>query len=260
MAHALRAAFDPHSINDMLRAIQARDVDGVKAALDTGVNAAHLAQKSPLMPLVYGSFDRNREAQAICKSPEEFEDRTSAILDMLLQSGMRVAEPEKYETRRFDVLADHFVQCPNLADGSTIIIQAIYESMSRGQNGYQPRIAHQVAAYIDACAAANEADDMRRMMCASLNSMENMHETVRACLCNPTTETEVKLVSEFGDRLGYWTGSFPRPSLARLESQLKFGNDGQARAAETAQAAQQGAAPAKDDAYGRTKIGFTADI
>lgn len=257
MAHALRAAFDPHSINDTLRAIHARDVDGVRQKLETGVSAAHLAQKSPLMPLVYGSFEKNREAQATCKSPEEFEDKTSAILDMLLQSGMRVAEPEKYETRRFDVLADHFVQCPNLADGSTILIQAIYERLSQGRDGYQPRVAHQVAAYIDACQSAGEADDLRRMMCASLNSMENMHEVVRARLHNPATETEVKLVSEFGDRLGYWMGAFPRPSLARLESQLKFGNDG---GAQQGQAAAAKAPEAKDDAYGRTKIGFTADI
>lgn len=224
----LTAAFDSRMINTFKRAIAARDVEKVKAALEAGVNpATTINGNSPLHTLVNGRYGDDTKAQENCSTIEEFEDNTSRIIDMLLDAGLKVAEPEKHSTERFDVLADHFYKSENLHDGASVIIQAIYESLSRGTNGYQPTLKLQLIETLENVRFRG-VGDLTAVMADCLNAMEGMHETVRARLANPQSETECALVEQFGERIGYWTGPFQRPSLASLQStyQLEQAEDG----------------------------------
>lgn len=223
MAQTLTTAFDSRMINTFKRAIVARDVEKVKAALDAGVDPATSLNggDSSLLQLIYGRFEDNQSAQTTCQNVETFEDNTTAIVDMLLAAGLKVAEPEKHETAFFEVLADHFYQCDNLHDGATIVIQALFETLSRGETGYLPNLHLQLQSFLDG-QKIHGAADLKSLMAYSLNMMEGMHETVRARLANPQSETECALVEQFGERLGYWKGEFPRPSLASLQNMYRM--------------------------------------
>lgn len=229
MAHTLTAAFDSRMINTFKRALVARDVEKVKAALESGVDPATplYGGNSSLLHLILGRYDQNAEAQAVCKSVEEFENNTTAILDLLLNAGVKVAEYETYANGYFDFLADRFYQSDNLHDGATVIIQAIYETLERGEMGYLPNLKSQMHAFLQNQKFATDAD-LTYWMTYSLKAMETMHETVRARLHNPRSETECKLVEKFGEKIGYWKGSFPRQKLYHFEQtfKLKPGADG----------------------------------
>lgn len=223
MAHSLSTAFDSRQINAFKRAIVARDVERVKAALDAGVDPATSLHggESSLLQLVYGQYQDNKSVEATCTSVEEFESKTTEIIDMLFAAGLKVAEPEKFETAHFDVLADHFYQSENQHDGATVIIHALFETLSRGEAGYLPNLHLQLQSFLEGQKLSGAAH-LKEAMAYSLNMMESMHETVRARLANPQSETECALVEQFGDRLGYWKGSFPRPSLASLQDSYRM--------------------------------------
>ncbi len=228
MAQTLTTAFDSRMISTFKRAVVARDVEKVKAALAAGVNpATTINGDSPLHVLVNGRYGDDAKAQENCPTIEDFEDNTSRILDMLLDAGLKVAEPEKHTTERFDVLADHFYKSENLHDGATVIIQAIYESLSRGTAAYQPVLKLQLLDTLENVRFRGTGD-LTAVMADCLNAMESMHETVRARLANPQSETECALVEQFGGKIGQWTGPFQRPSLASLQNiyQLQQAEDG----------------------------------
>ncbi len=223
MGQQLTTAFDSRKISSFKRAVAARDVEKVKEALAAGVDPATSLNggDSPLLQLVFGRFEDNQSAQKICENIETFEDNTTAIIDMLLAAGLKVAEPEKHETAHFEVLADYFYQTSNLHDGATIVIQALYETLSRGETGYLPNLHLQLQSFLQD-QKIHGAADLKSLMAYSLNMMESMHETVRARLANPQSETECALVEQFDNSLGYWKGEFPRPSLASLQNTYRM--------------------------------------
>lgn len=195
----------------------------MKEALEAGVDAATSLNggDSPLLQLVFGRYEDSTAAQATCKDVEAFEDNTTAIIEMLLAAGLKVAEPEKHETAHFEVLADYFYQTNNLHDGATVVIQALYETLSRGETGYLPNLHLQLQSFLQD-QKIHGAADLKSLMAYSLNMMESMHETVRARLANPQSETECALTEQFDERLGYWKGAFPRPSLASLQDTYRM--------------------------------------
>lgn len=220
MAHTLSTAFDSRMINTFKRAIKERDAGQVAAALAAGVNPATPLNggNSPLLHLVYGTYDGTSQA---CKNAEEFEKNTSEIISQLLAAGLRVAEPGTHETGRFDCLADQFYMSDNQHDASTIVIQAVYETLSHGESGYLPNLNAQLLAFLEKQSIGSAAD-LKYWMTYSLNMMQSVHETVCARLHAPHSETEQALVEQFGDALGYWKGPFPRPSMTLLQNTFRL--------------------------------------
>ncbi len=226
MTHKLTTAFDSRMINTFKRAIIARDVDKVRAALDAGVDPATPISGgiSPLIPLIYDVYEETDVTALACDSAEDYEANTSAIIDMLFAAGLQVAEPEKYETARFDYLVDHMLHSDNQHDAATVILHAVYERFRRGEDGYQPRLRTQLLAVVENTPVKSQAD-VKNAMTYGVLMLESLHETVRARLHNPTSGIEQKLVEEFGDRLGYWTGPFSHPSQATLEGIVAYDED-----------------------------------
>lgn len=220
MAQSLTAAFDPNMISTFKRGIQSRDVKKVKAALDAGVDpATPLANStSVLFELLYRDYDSNARVQNMMDD-ETYDQNTAEIVDMLLQRGLKLTEPGKHETALFDCLLDHFMDSDRLGEVSNLVVHGLYEGLRRDGRTYQPRIKAQLAAFLERQEVTSESD-LTSCYNHVMNMMEAIHNTVRARIQSPRSKMERKLIQEFDDRLGYWKGPFPRPSLASLLKEM----------------------------------------
>lgn len=213
---AASKAFNPRMVSLFKHAIENRDPVGVDLAIKKGVDADTplFADVHALTDLVKRDYTQHNSRKTGL-SEEQYEENTSEIVDTILASGATVAEPDQYASKYHDTLADQIFLTDNLVDGSSVIIQAIYETLSQGRNCYAPNIENQICAFADITGAGTEGVDTSMVVRQSINMLEAMHNIIVKRLQNPQTETEHKISQQFEDKLGYWKGPFPRPSLER---------------------------------------------
>lgn len=221
-SRSLTAAFDPKMIATFRRGIRMRDVTKVKAALDAGVSADTSLSESDhvLFELLYNTYDEDTRAAQAGMDEETFENNTTAILDLLLERGMKLTETGRHETSFFGCLLDHVMMSDSLGDVSSVVLHGLYESLHRGEQPYVPNLRLQMMAFMTRNAVDPEKTDMQGCFTHVMALLENVHNIVRARLTHPETAIETKLVEEFDTQLGYWKGPFPRPSMASLLSEM----------------------------------------
>lgn len=222
MATSPKPSFNHNMIAVFKRALAARNADQVEHALECGVDpSTPLEEGVPAIAhLLHVSFDHNEHVpQGMTR--EEYDNNTARILDAMFDCGLKVAEPQKYETDDFEYLVDHFMFCDRPGEVSTMVLHAIYESIDNDMGAYEPSITTHLQHLIDSY-QLTPAHDIKGFISSHLNMMESIHNTVRARLANPQSDIEKQLVNEMGDQLGYWKGPFPRPSIASLLGSLKF--------------------------------------
>ncbi len=210
--------FDPGMINEFKKGIFYRDPERVKRALDAKVEVdTPVKGRHPLHMLI--GFDHSDMPEDIRRSisEDDFEARTTAIVNMLFEHGAKVAEPEKYTTRNFNVLADRLLLADNLVDLSTVVVHAIDESLSQGGKPYQPDPKKVVQASLQ---GAGENVDIIGHVNSVLTALERLHNTVVARLQNPTSELEKQIVAQHGTQVREMTKPFKRPPVRSIIEDL----------------------------------------
>ncbi|MDI1228642.1 MAG: hypothetical protein PSY14_13255 [bacterium] len=210
--------FDPGMINEFKKGIFYRDPDRVKRALDAKVEVdTPVKGRHPLHMLV--GFDYSDMPDDIRRtiSEDDFEARTTVIVNMLFEHGAKVAEPEKYATRNFNVLADRLVLADNLADLSTIVMHAIDESLSQSGKVYQPDPKKVIQASLQ---GAGENVDIIGHVNSVLTALERLHNTVVARLQNPTSDLEKQIVAQHATEVREMTKPFKRPPVRSIIEDL----------------------------------------
>ena len=210
--------FDPGMINEFKKGIFYRDPERVKRALEAKVDVdTPVKGRHPLHMLV--GFDYSDMPEDIRKqsTEDDFEARTTAIVNLLFEHGVKVAEPEKYATRNYTYLADRLVLADNLVDLSTVVVHAIDESLSQGAKIYQPDPKRVVAASLQ---GAGENVDLIGHVNSVLTALERLHNTVVARLQNPTSDLERQIVAQHGPQVREMTKPFKRPAVRSIIEDL----------------------------------------
>ncbi|MDF3024556.1 MAG: hypothetical protein K0R10_1917 [Alphaproteobacteria bacterium] len=210
--------FDPGMINEFKKGIFYRDPERVKRALDAKVEVdTPVKGRHPLHMLI--GFDHSDMPEDIRRSisEDDFEARTTAIVNMLFDHGAKVAEPEKYTTRNFNVLADRLLLADNLVDLSTVVVHAIDESLTQGGKPYQPDPKKVIQASLQ---GAGENVDIIGHVNSVLTALERLHNTVVARLQNPTSDLEKQIVAQHGPQVREFTKPFRRPPVRSIIEDL----------------------------------------
>lgn len=217
-APTIETGFDPGMINEFKKGIFYRDPERVKRALEAKVEVdTPVKGRHPLHMLI--GFDHSDMPEDIRRaiSEDDFEARTTAIVNMLFDHGVKVAEPEKYTTRNFNVLADRLLLADNLADLSTVVVHAIDESLAQGGKPYQPDPKKVIQASLQ---GAGENVDIIGHVNSVLTALERLHNTVVARLQNPTSELEKQIVAQHGPQVQEFTKPFRRPPVRSIIEDL----------------------------------------
>ncbi len=222
MATSPKQVFNHNMIAVFKRGIVSRNADAVERALECGVDPSTMLEEGrpALSHLLYVNYDHNTDLpQGMTR--EEYDNNTAKIVDTMLKHGLKVAEPQKYETDDFEYLIDQFMMCERAGEVSSLVLGALRETVENGMGVYQPSITHHLQYLLDLYQLTPE-NDIKGFISSHLNLMEAVHETVRARLANPQTAVEKELAYDCGEALGYWKGPFPRPSLSHLLQELQF--------------------------------------
>jgi hypothetical protein len=207
-------AFDPEMVNAFKKGIKLRDASLVEKAMeagvqpDTPVNGMH-----PLYILLTGGYRRLPDAVRAQVSEDEFNQRTTAVVNTLFDHGARVAEEEKHATRNFETLADQLLLSDDLVDASTVVIHAIHETLQDGKPVY--RIDPARAAAHLAQVSETQGVDLRAEANYVLGALEALHDVVRKRLENPRSETEQAVAAKM-ERLEAWQQPFKRPDMRMI--------------------------------------------
>jgi len=144
----------------------------------------------------------------------DFEQKTNAIIELLFAHGLKVTEPDKFNTGHYNVLIDHLVLADNTVSTAAIVLHAIDETVRSGKAAYQPDIKELATAQIEA--TYNEGVDPADLVESVVNKLERLHDTVRERLENPQNPLEKALVAEYADKITSWTQPFNRPHIQTL--------------------------------------------
>jgi AAA+ superfamily predicted ATPase len=235
----MAAGFNPKMIEEFQKGIITRDVERVQKAIDAGVPPSTAVEGlHPLEMLLHIDYPAGKTQM----SYEQFHQRGSQLVELLLENGVKLVEEEKYATANGVYLADRFLFSKRLADASTVLIHALGQSLEENGYPYEPDINGYVANYLD-YVGIKKGSDLKFHVSNALNQLESVHDTVRQRLEFPQTETEKFIVREFHDKLDYWMHEFERPKLRSVFAELELGNPDTPWAA----------GPARTDAQPETK-------
>ncbi len=206
--------YHPAKIQDFRKGILTRDLNKVREALDAGIDPATPMRdgQHPLGVLLYHPPMQDISTPAAQALKTDYNKKTSEVVDLLLERGVRLLEPEKYASEHCPFLVDRLLFSDRLDDVSNIVIHAIYEGCSRQGQLYDFNLEGMINNFASANYDLLRGD---RVLIASqaMLQAETVHDIVRARLQSPQTAIEEKLVAEYGDDLDYWMSDMERVPL-----------------------------------------------
>ncbi|MDE1152015.1 MAG: hypothetical protein PW788_05690 [Micavibrio sp.] len=189
--------------------IQKHDIALVQKAL-----AAHVSPETPVRgmhPLFV--LLTSRLKPGFEHMQPEFEQKTTALIELLFAHGLKVTEP-KTASEHYHNLVDQLVLAENTAATAAVVLHAIDETIREGRPVYQPDIKSLAAGQIEALQGENLPPE--KMVGLVVDTVERLYNAVREKLLNPETALEKNLAAEHADKITAWTAPFNRPHVQVL--------------------------------------------
>lgn len=203
--------FDPKKIDDFQRGIMTRNPDLVKSALDAGIDPNTLINgKHPLEVILY-----SEPSAAMRMTFDEFHEKGASLIDMLMESGVKLTEEGRYMTSSCDFLVDRLLASHHTRNLTTVILYAILETIEHEQPVYDISPDSFVQNYLF-WRGQGQGDILGRMT-EALNSMESLHDMVRARLNAPSSRLERDIMNGYAPLVEYWTNKIDIPDIDTID-------------------------------------------
>lgn len=214
--------YNPAMINQFKLGIMTRDVEAVAEAIEHGVNpATMIGQTHPLMALMYDQTEgpvsqmTNMSFPRGMSSSEYFQE-TSKIVDLLLESGVKLLDNDSYRTKDCKYLVDHLLYSPHHDDLSNIVIHAIKEGLERNGRPYERDLVDYVGKYVENQKSQGNTDEVASISIA-LRQFATVHEIVSNRIAEPSTAIEWDLSVRSANDHGTWGETLNLPSVRNFQ-------------------------------------------
>lgn len=203
----------PALVSEFTEGLQQRNIPLVTAALnngvqpDTSVNGRH-----PLLVLLGTEYSDLPQPVQSAMTIAEFGNRTSAILNMLFDKGLKVAEEGKYATDTQAYLADRVLLSDDVDDAANVVIHAIHETLKDGRPVYEPNLPVYIAGFFKS-GLISETANYQAIVSGIVDAIGRLHDKVRERLEHPASAVEHD-IAEQREKAKFWTTAYQQPDVS----------------------------------------------
>ncbi|MEZ0223026.1 MAG: hypothetical protein ACAH83_00605 [Alphaproteobacteria bacterium] len=202
----------PALVDEFTEGLQQRNVPLVIAALNNGVQPdTSINGRHPLLVLLGTDYSDLPQPVQSHLTPDEFSNRTTAILNTLFDHGLKVAEEGKYATATQAYLADRVLLSDDVDDAARVVIHAIQETLKDGRPAYQPDLPVYIAGLF-LNGLISETANYRAIVSGAVDAIGRLHDKVRERLENPQNAVEQEVSRDRG-KVEFWSSPYQRPDI-----------------------------------------------
>lgn len=209
----------PALVNEFTEGLQQRNVPLVTAALDSGLQPdTSVNGRHPLLVLMGTEYSDMPQPVQSAMTPAEFNSRTTTILNMLFDKGLKVAEEGKYATDTQAYLADRVLLSDDVEDAASVVIHAIHETLKDGRPAYQPDLPVYIAGLFKS-GLISETANYRAVVSGVLDAIGQLHDKVCERLEHPQNAVEQE-VSQARGKAEFWVSPYKHPDVDAIVTSI----------------------------------------
>ncbi|TAL39732.1 MAG: hypothetical protein EPN97_01880 [Alphaproteobacteria bacterium] len=206
-------------VSEFTQGLEQRNVPLVTAALDSGLQPdTSVNGRHPLLVLMGTEYSDMPQPVQSAMTPAEFNSRTTAILNMLFDKGLKVAEEGKYATDTQAYLADRVLLSDDVDDAASVVIHAIHETLKDGRPAYQPDLPVYIAGLFKS-GLISETANYRAIVSGVLEAIGQLHDKVCERLEHPQNTVEQD-VSQARGKAEFWVSPYKHPDVDAIVTSI----------------------------------------